>query len=153
MIWSDNDVANDFTTLKDQEGGQAYPPAFLQCGIEVYRHYQRILWDTEFTKGKVMPADDEYFNEFHCNTYGPIGIFLIDMRGNRITGDGVQKSDNPIVSDVQWEYFQNVELLFLPPRFLFVGDDPVSIRDKAAKFDFLTDHWPYNLEDLTRRKY
>ena len=33
----DNDVANDFTVLKDQEGGQAYPPAFLQCGIEVAR--------------------------------------------------------------------------------------------------------------------
>merc|ERR1711915_797605 len=31
MIWSDNDVANDFTTLKDQEGEQAYPAAFLQC--------------------------------------------------------------------------------------------------------------------------
>ena len=57
MIWSNNDVANDFTTLKDQEGGQAYPPAFLQCGIEVYRHYQRILWDTELTRGNVMPAD------------------------------------------------------------------------------------------------
>eukprot|EP00090_Calanus_glacialis_P022732 TRINITY_DN35023_c0_g1_i1.p1 TRINITY_DN35023_c0_g1~~TRINITY_DN35023_c0_g1_i1.p1 ORF type:complete len:558 (-),score=155.12 TRINITY_DN35023_c0_g1_i1:176-1849(-) len=156
MIWSDNDVANDFTTLKDQEGGQAYPPAFLQCGIEVYRHYQRILWDTEFTKGKVMPADDEYFNEFHCHTYGPIGIFLIDMRGNRITGDGVQKSDNPIVSDAQWEaieaFFQNEDLkvIILASEIPFVGDDPVSIRDKAAKFDFLTDHWPYNLEDLTR---
>jgi hypothetical protein len=23
MIWSDNDVANDFTTLKDQDGSQA----------------------------------------------------------------------------------------------------------------------------------
>ena len=30
MIWSDNDVANDFTTLKDQNGDQAYPPPFLQ---------------------------------------------------------------------------------------------------------------------------
>ena len=34
MIWSDNDVANDFTTLKDQAGDQAYPPAFLQSGAE-----------------------------------------------------------------------------------------------------------------------
>ena len=34
MIWSTIDVANDFTRLKDQEGEQAYPAAFLQFGIE-----------------------------------------------------------------------------------------------------------------------
>ena len=34
MIWSAIDVANDFTTLKDQEGEKAYPAAFLQFGIE-----------------------------------------------------------------------------------------------------------------------
>ena len=84
----------------------------------------------------------EYYNEFQCHTYGPIGIFLIDMQGNRITGDGVQKSDNPIVSYSQWEaieaFFQNEDL-----KVIIVGDDPVSIRDKTA-------NWPYNLEDLTR---
>ena len=51
MIWSDNDVANDFTTMKDQNGDQAYPPAFLQVGIEMYRDYQRLLWDTSLTSG------------------------------------------------------------------------------------------------------
>ena len=53
MIWSDNDVANDFTTMKDQNGEQAYPPAFLQVGIEMYRDYQRLLWDTSLTSGYV----------------------------------------------------------------------------------------------------
>ena len=48
MIWSDNDVANDFTTMKDQNGDQAYPPAFLQSGINMYREYQRSLWDVEY---------------------------------------------------------------------------------------------------------
>ena len=37
--------------------------------------------------------------------YGPVGIFLMDIRGNRITGDGVQHSDNPLVSDQQWRDF------------------------------------------------
>ena len=32
----------------------------------------------------------------------------------------------------------------------FVGDDPVSIQEKAEKVDFLKDHWPYNLADLIR---
>ena len=35
MIWSDNDVANDFTTLKDKDGNQAYSPEFLRAGIKV----------------------------------------------------------------------------------------------------------------------
>ena len=74
MIWSDNDVANDFTTMKDQAGDQAYPPAFLQSGadtcrrvditdvisigIEMYREYQRQLWDPDLG-GK--PGDDEHY--------------------------------------------------------------------------------------------
>ena len=30
MIWSDNDVANDFTTLKDKNGGQVWSSFFAQ---------------------------------------------------------------------------------------------------------------------------
>lgn len=154
MVWSDNDVANDFTTLKDQNGDQAYPPPFLQCGIEVYRQYQRILWDSNSISS--MPADDEYFEEFHGHVYGPVGIFMMDMRGNRITGDGVQRSDNPLVSERQWaaieDFFQTegLKVIILASEIPFVGDDPDSIRRKAEKFDFLTDHWPYNLTELER---
>ena len=43
--------------------------------------------------------------EHHSHVYGPVGIFLMDIRGNRITGDGVQHSDNPLVSDQQWRDF------------------------------------------------
>ena len=50
-----------------------------------------------------MPGDDEYFQEYHSHIYGPIGIFLMDIRGNRITGDGVQHSENLMVSDDQWD--------------------------------------------------
>lgn len=155
MIWSDNDVANDFTTLKDQDGSQAYPPAFLQCGIEVYRHYQRILWDPE-TTGALPEDPEEYFSEYHYHIYGPIGIFLIDMRGNRITADGVQHSENPLVSASQWEaieaFFAHEELkvIIMCSEIPFVGDDPVSIKHKAEKVDFLKDHWPYNVDDLVR---
>lgn len=158
MIWSDNDVANDFTTMKDEEGNQAYPPPFLQCGIEVYRQYQRILWDHSIQECKKlrMPADEEYFEEWHSHIYGPVGIFLIDMRGHRITGDGVQKSENPLMSERQWEaveeFFQTegLQVIILASEIPFVGDDPASIQEKVLKVDFLKDHWPYNVEDLVR---
>ena len=47
MIWSDNDVANDFTTMKNKDGNPAYHKNFLLCGMEMYRDYQRKLWDPE----------------------------------------------------------------------------------------------------------
>ena len=99
-----------------------------------------------------MPGDDEYFQEYHSHIYGPIGIFLMDIRGNRITGDGVQHSENPMVSDDQWdslgrvwlhvnltsqtftssftENFFNTEglqVIILANEIPFVGDDPDSI--------------------------
>jgi len=158
MIWSDNDVANDFTTMKDHEGNQAYPPAFLQCGIEVYRQYQRILWDPSIQECRhsKMPAEEEFFQEYHSHVYGPVGIFLFDMRGNRITGDGIQHSENPIISEEQWdaieEFFQTegLQVIILASEIPFVGDDPASIQEKVLKVDFLKDHWPYNVQDLIR---
>ena len=53
MIWSDNDVANDFTTLKLENGEQAYHSKFLKCGMEVYREYQRYN-DEFFIKHKLI---------------------------------------------------------------------------------------------------
>ena len=100
MIWSDNDVANDFTIKKHEDGEQFYPEAFLKCGIEMYREYQRQLWEPELSP---MPEDDEFFQEYHAHTYGPIGIFLMDIRGNRITGDGKLQSERPVVSQKQWK--------------------------------------------------
>lgn len=85
MIWSDNDVANDFTTMKNEERGQAYHPSFLQCGMRTYREYQRRLWDP-----KCSPHVPEVIEEWHSHVYGPIGIFMFDLRGNRITGEGQQ---------------------------------------------------------------
>jgi hypothetical protein len=31
MIWSDNDVANDFTTLKNQDGSQVHIMIYTPC--------------------------------------------------------------------------------------------------------------------------
>jgi len=155
MIWSDNDIANDFTVLKNENGDQAYSPAYLRCGIEVYRQYQRILWDP--TGAFDLPDDPEqYFEEYHSHTYGPVGIFLFDMRGNRITSNGVQHSTNPIMSEGQWNELQmlfdnpDIKVLILAAEIPFVGDGAEEIKEKAKNITFLEDHWPYNTEDLVR---
>jgi hypothetical protein len=37
MIWSDNDVANDFTEWMGADGKQYYTDEFLKAGVSVYR--------------------------------------------------------------------------------------------------------------------
>ena len=155
MIWSDNDVANDFTTMKLENGEQAYHPKFLQCGMQVYREYQRRLWDSdciaEITDGEVQ--------EWHSHIYGngTIGIFLFDLRGNRINSDGVQASDNPLLSDQQWQAFEdfmsnpNLRAVILCSETPFIGEEPMVCKEKVEcnpKMDFLKDHWYFNEEEL-----
>ena len=101
MIWSDNDVANDFTTMKNEDGTPKYHPKFLQCGMRTYREYQRRLWDPNCPL-KLQPSTSEW----HYHYYGTsIGIFMFDLRGNRVDGQGVQYSDRPLISDEQWTDF------------------------------------------------
>ena len=40
MLWSDNDVANDFTILRKPDGTQAYSPQYLRVAMTVYQYYQ-----------------------------------------------------------------------------------------------------------------
>ena len=154
MVWSDNDVANDFTTMKNDDGTQKYHPNFLQCGMRTYREYQRRLWDPE-----ASPDLNEEIAEWHSHVYGAIGIFMFDLRGNRITGEGVQMSENSLLSDAQWadleEFFQKPELraIILCSETPFVGDEPSVCRQTVegnSKMDFLRDHWAFNEDESIR---
>ena len=158
MIWSDNDVANGFTTLKLENGEQAYHPQFIQCGMEVYREYQRRLWDSNCSSK--IPIDVEV-EEWHSHVYGngKIGIFLFDLRGNRITPEGIQKSENSLLSDKQWQDFEvfmsNPELraVILGSETPFIGEEPAETRKKVENISdliFLKDHWYFNEEELLR---
>ena len=154
MIWSDNDVANDFTTMKNKDGNQMYHPSFLQCGMMTYKQYQRRLWDPKCSldlKGDIA--------EWHSHIYGSIGIFMFDLRGNRITSEGVQMSDNNLLSDAQWKdlehFFKNPNLraAILCSETPFVGDEPAVAKRKVAErleMSLLRDHWPFNEDELIR---
>ncbi len=76
MIWSDNDVYNDFTLGVVE--GVVLPPLVLKLAHEVYREYQRQLWDPDYEKHVGKHCD-----EFHFHKYGDVGVLFIDMRGNR----------------------------------------------------------------------
>ena len=57
----------------------------LGCVIPKHILHLYIVYD--YYRGHSFPEDDEHFQEFHSHVYGPVGIFLMDLRGNRITGN------------------------------------------------------------------
>jgi len=156
MIWSDNDVTNDFTVLRKPDGSQEYLPEYLSVAMRVYRMYQRVLWDPECcTKQDELEAMSET-REWHFHTYGPCGIFFIDMRGNRISPDGHLKQGlPPLLSGAQRQAIEDafsqpeLKCMVLCAEVPFVGPHPDNIVEQAEKLPFLKDHWPYNLSELT----
>ena len=155
MVWSDNDVANDFTTMKNEDGTQRYHPNFLKCGMRTYREYQRRLWDPACS----LDYGNEDVKEWHSHIYGSIGIFMFDLRGNRITRDGFQMSENSLLSAAQWadleEFFKtpNLRAIVLCSETPFVGDEPKVCKQKVKEcldMSLLRDHWPFNEDELIR---
>ena len=53
MVWSDNDVANDFSCMRGADGRQAYTPAYLRVAMTTYQWYQRSLWDPSYVPAPV----------------------------------------------------------------------------------------------------
>eukprot|EP00930_Biecheleria_cincta_P095845 TRINITY_DN87745_c0_g1_i1.p1 TRINITY_DN87745_c0_g1~~TRINITY_DN87745_c0_g1_i1.p1 ORF type:complete len:281 (-),score=39.77 TRINITY_DN87745_c0_g1_i1:346-1188(-) len=155
MIWSDNDVTNDFTALRKPDGKQEYDPQYLNVAMRLYREYQRRLWDPECVVEKAAYEALPAVEEWHFHTYGPFGIFMVDMRGNRIAPSGVLRDGlPPILSqrqrDAIEEAFQKPDLkcMILAAEIPFVGEPPDVIKEKAEKLPFLKDHWPYSLDEL-----
>ncbi len=154
MIWSDNDVANDFTTLKNANGQQKYHRKFLQCGMRTYREYQRRLWDPDCSL-QLRPEMSEWHFHFFGST---IGVFMFDLRSNRVDGFGKQHSDRPLLSEAQWADFEaflarpGLRVAVLCSETPFLGEEPSTAKANVTKkgFDFLRDHWPYNDSELIR---
>jgi len=142
MIWSDNDIFNDFTIAKGAS------PVLICIGQKTYREYQRALWDPN------IEDDHDHSQEQHFHKYGHIGIAMLDMRGNRVDILGNQKPDEPIISNKQWAEFDallndpDITALLVASEIPFVSDPPAVVKAQAQKIAFLQDHWAYNEKDL-----
>ena len=82
------------------------------------------------------------FKEFHSNVFGLIVTFMIDIRGNRITGEGIQHSDNPLVYDYQWESLENFFLTSLLPTPSSRGNQQELCHDKHRHRARVVSHRP-----------
>jgi len=163
MIWSDNDVTNDFTIARNKDGYQSWDKEYLSTAMRVYRMYQRALHDPAVLTDQQQLDHRKEVEEWHSHIYGPLGVFFIDMRGNRIQPNGEikPKKANPtdklpsVMSDKQrkemLQLFDNKDLMciIVCAEIPFVGENPNGIQEKALKFPMLKDHWCYQMEELT----
>jgi len=152
MIWSDNDLYNDFTIATNDQGA-SLSNIMIHYGHLAYRRYQRQLWDVDYDKNSSLSSAEEHFHK-----YGPVGIIMIDMRGNRIDWRGNQKGENAFVNDAQWKMIDaafadpEIKVMLICSEIPYVGDEPSIIKQNAEKPEtlFLKDHWGYNLPELER---
>lgn len=155
MIWSDNDVANDFTERLKDNGEQYYTPNFITAAMRVYTEYQRQLWDPAcqgILPHEANPAKiNESMEEWHFHQYGGLGVFLIDMRGNRITCGGVVKPGK-LMSEKQFQALKDafatdgISCMIIGSEIPFVTSEPSVVQEKAKKITFLEGHWCYDEE-------
>eukprot|EP00742_Colponemidia_sp_Colp-10_P001884 GILJ01002015.1.p1 GENE.GILJ01002015.1~~GILJ01002015.1.p1 ORF type:complete len:541 (-),score=74.39 GILJ01002015.1:115-1698(-) len=151
MIWSDNDIYNDFTIAR--VNGKELEPKMLVLAQQVYREYQRQLWDVDYAKKNGVTTD-----EFFYQKLGSSVVFMIDMRGNHLSLSGDPEPERPIMNEAQWSLLQSVlamddvTSLLVCSEIPFVGDSPEEAKKKSLQegMEFLVDHWAYQTEELVR---
>jgi len=165
MIWSDNDVGNNFTVVYNKEGKQKFPAPYLSVGMDCYRIYQRSLWDPGCFERKAeeplwdpgsfeRKAGQPAVEEWYYKQYGPFGILMLDMRGNRVTPEGALREGlPPILSDRQKEFIrgafssEGLSCMVVCAEIPFVGADPSKVKEQAEKIVLLKNHWVHEIED------
>ncbi len=125
-----------------------YHPGFLQCGMRTYREYQRRLWDPAWHPAPTAAAHGP-IQEWHAHTYGAIGTFFFDLRGNRVDCEGKQMSTNSLISAEQWA---DLEAFLMQPQLKvavlvsetpFLGDEPqVQHHDGHTSARRVNATWP-----------
>jgi hypothetical protein len=147
MMWSDNDILNDFTIATGDD-----MPLMIHIGHTVFRRNQRQLWDPNYEK-----VTNSY--EHFCQKIGPVGVIMIDMRGNRIDWEGKQHPDNDFINDDQWTMIKScfsdpeIAVMLVCAEIPFVGHDPSTVRgiiEAQPDQALLKDHWSYHGAELSK---
>jgi len=131
---------------------------------QVYREYQRQLWDPEGVADAPMlgcsESGDEENGEWHFHQWGNVGVFCMDVKETRVWKgrSGGKDSDMPLISDKQWECFsdaisvETLGTLVICCEVPFVSDSIGDARYKATDpaHAHLVEHWPYHGSELLR---
>jgi len=129
---------------------------------QVYREYQRQLWDPEGLADAAGQgcSDSDGNGEWHFHKWGPVGVFCMDVKETKLwKGRGGEKeSDSALISEAQWRCFSEamndeaVQTLIICCEVPFVDDSIGDARYKSTDpaFMHLVDGWPYHGSELLR---
>jgi hypothetical protein len=129
---------------------------------QVYREYQRQLWDPEgVADGPSAGCSDSDGNgEWHFHCWGPVGVFCLDVKETKLwKGRGGEKdSESSLISEAQWRCFSEamhdgkIQTLIICCELPFVDDSIGDARYKSTDpaFAHLVDGWPYHGSELLR---
>tara|TARA_R110002096_G_scaffold239101_1_gene430698 strand:+ start:58090 stop:59436 length:1347 start_codon:yes stop_codon:yes gene_type:complete len=163
MLWDDHEVTDDFGDKQSFTDPNSTEHMVARCGWQVYREYQRILWD-ENALDMPMPLGQ---HEGYLQTWGHTAALFVDVRGGRAFEPFDRETATPNVSEPylgheQWQEIMDVLspsssrlrdvenlLVICPVPLVFF---PASLgRDVVVRAiaDDLSGHWshaPYRAE-------
>eukprot|EP01012_Entosiphon_sulcatum_P063548 TRINITY_DN9115_c0_g1_i1.p1 TRINITY_DN9115_c0_g1~~TRINITY_DN9115_c0_g1_i1.p1 ORF type:complete len:1163 (-),score=165.57 TRINITY_DN9115_c0_g1_i1:14-3502(-) len=101
-------------------------------------------------------GNEEPQSEFHFHRWGNVGLFCMDVRGNRVSALGRPLPRNPRIGDTQWAALQHaldtsrLSTLIITSELPFVTYqyDEVHQAAHTPGLEFLKEHWAYNFTEL-----
>lgn len=165
MIWSDVDLAEGFTL---PDGGPAlgpesasWGPVLLRLAREVYREYQRQLWDAEaMGEATWSPLEGRGgVSERVIVKWGPVGLILLDTFGARLGASGhVLHNVESLLSEQHWREVAaaladpelRVVCVASPTVVLDDSPDDAVLKAIHPSKALLRNRWPFHRTDLER---
>ncbi|CAM9456334.1 unnamed protein product, partial [Discosporangium mesarthrocarpum] len=161
MVWSQGEACKGYNRRGALASFGLAGRRLLRLAREVYREYQKQLWDLKWGAKFEFPSHEAYYTT--CR-WGTVGILSLDSReiipeGDCIEMDGdgepLTNSDNPVIGNAQWRLLKktldNEELvtLIVITELPLVWDDVISFSEKVKTLDDLgaspekEDQWAY----------
>jgi len=104
MLWDDHEVTDDWGDKRSFADPNSTEHMVARCGWQVYREYQRHLWD-EHALDAPMPLGQ---HEGHVQVWGHTAALFVDVRGGRAfemfdRSDASPGVSDPYLGGAQWQ--------------------------------------------------
>ncbi len=163
MLWDDHEVTDDWGDKQNFADPNSTEHMVARCAWQVYREYQRQLWDDDAVKKPITVEG----HEGHLQVWEHTAALFVDVRGGRAFQMYDRRSTNPGVPDpylgtTQWQAIldalspssgplESIEKLLVVCPVPLVFFPPAIARDVVVRAiaDDIRGHWchtPYQEE-------
>lgn len=144
MIWDDHEIRDDWGSREADYDPKSSEYRIGTLARQVYREYQRQLWDDFDINVKPNTSD-----EHHFHVWGAIGVLFVDQRSGRSFG---RDAARPYLGTRQWDQIEGalktgdlskvralIAVTSVP--LVYLGRNVTNLGSSFA--DDLYDHWSY----------